>query len=247
MRRDHSGSFLASALVVIAAVTAVPSGCSSGGSTGAGRTTESPASRPTSSPTRRSTTDRPPATTATSPATTSTATTSTATTGTSQPSRPSGAEAIQFRPVLGSQPCSAVTPDPSAGAPSSETTVATNGRPEVFEATDGGLCYGLGPVAADGTELTSAMVSKGPIGWQVIVEPSIVAVAKLNFLFDRCYAGTSSCPATEGGHGLVAIVVDGKVASAPSIQATDLASKPFQISGSFTEAEARSLAKRLNT
>ena len=72
------------------------------------------------------------------------------------------------------------------------------------------------------------------------------AKAKLNQLFDACNVGAATCPAGEGGVGAVAVELDGKVLSAPAVQAKGLASSPFQISGSFTQQQAQALAARLN-
>ena len=170
-------------------------------------------------------------------------------TGTTQPSGPPDGSGLKFRPVIGSQPCSSVTPDaPTDGPQSTATTIPDPARPALVPAADGGLCYGLGPVAATGEDLAKAIASQdSQTGqWLLLVTPKDAAKAKLNQLFDACNVGAATCPAGEGGVGAVAVELDGKVLSAPAVQAKGLASSPFQISGSFTQQQAQALAARLN-
>jgi hypothetical protein len=176
------------------------------------------------------------------------------TTGSTLATGPSGPSGLHFRPVIGSQPCSSVTAGAPAGvSPGTATTlpvatVPVSGRPELVPAEDGGLCYHLGAVAATGADLARAVASADAQtgGWTVLVTAKGEGKAKLNALFDACAGGTSTCPAGEGGAGSVAVELDGKVISAPAIQAKGLASSPFQISGAFTQQRAQALAARLN-
>ena len=55
-----------------------------------------------------------------------------------------------------------------------------------------------------------------------------------------CYAGASTCPTKQLG-----MTLDGKVISAPTIQAASFSPDQIQISGSFTEKTAKELATQL--
>ncbi|MCA9999516.1 MAG: SecD/SecF family protein translocase subunit [Anaerolineales bacterium] len=67
---------------------------------------------------------------------------------------------------------------------------------------------------------------------------------KANAAFNACYAGDTTCPAqNQEGRGAIAIVLDGEVVSAPTVNGADLASGEFTISGGpFSESEAKDLA-----
>ena len=63
----------------------------------------------------------------------------------------------------------------------------------------------------------------------------------------ECFAASSTCPAgDEGGKGMVAIVLDDVVLSAPSINATGFERDQIQISGEFDETSALALAAVLD-
>lgn len=180
------------------------------------------------------------------------------TTGTTRAQPATGAPArLQFRPVIGSQPCSSVHPDSyyddeTASGDIPATTLAPNGKPQLLEDVDGKVCYGVGPVGGDGTDLDAADAAQGSTGdWQVSVHTKTSSVAKLDRLFNDCYQGTSGCPGssnTDGQFaGALAIVLDGKVISAPQVNGPDLASDTFEITANFSEAEAKALAEMLNS
>ncbi len=172
--------------------------------------------------------------------------------------------AIALAPVLSVDTCSpaggGTTPGYSSDSDRTETTVADTTVPETTvpapgeslptPSADGSLCYRLGPVAADGNDLTKAEAADQEGDWTIAVRAADGSVDKLNTLFDACYQGRPSCPATSGGaefvHGSVAIIVDGAVVSAPSVNGPNLADDVFTITGSFTEAEATRLARLLN-
>ena len=79
--------------------------------------------------------------------------------------------------------------------------------------------------------------------WQVVTAVKGKYEDKANEAFNNCFAGGPTCPAQGGSNGAIAIVLDGVVLSAPAVQAADLASgDSFQISGDFTESEAKDLA-----
>ena len=67
-----------------------------------------------------------------------------------------------------------------------------------------------------------------------------------NDLFNACYAGRPTCPVRGGTNGAIAIVRKGVMISAPQVNASDLGSSPFQISGNFTKTEATDLARSIS-
>lgn len=221
-------------LIPVVTLLVAVAGCStSGGSSGSATTTTA---RPTTSEASTTTAST---TTTEAPSTTTTTATTTTTGG---GDTPGGSVSLQFRPVIGSQLCSSV-PASGPGAPSSTLPEGRDLLPDV----EGQQCYGVGPVAGTQDDLAGATAQLGQAGdWQVQVTVKPGSANALNLLFDDCVAGAQTCPGTaSGGNGAVAIVVDGKVVSAPAVNSKGLASKPFQISGSFTEAEARDLAAKL--
>ncbi|MFM8553718.1 MAG: protein translocase subunit SecD [Acidimicrobiales bacterium] len=129
---------------------------------------------------------------------------------------------------------------------STDTTVAasTGLQPgqEVLVAAKGDAVYLVGPVAATGKvfeKQASPEISNG--GWVVTVSLRGGADGEdlWNSLARQCYAGDASCPTKQ-----IAIVLDGKVISAPVVQTPNFNGN-VQISGDFTEAEAADLAKIL--
>ena len=136
---------------------------------------------------------------------------------------------------------------PDAGAtPATDTTVpaGTGLQPgqEVLLANKGDAVYLVGPVAATGKVFekeASPEISNG--GWVVNVSlrGGSDGEDQWNALAQKCYAGDATCPTKQ-----IAIVLDGKVISAPVVQ-TPQFNGSVQISGDFTEAEAADLAKIL--
>lgn len=136
---------------------------------------------------------------------------------------------------------------PDTGAtPATDTTVpaGTGLQPgqEVLLANKGDAVYLVGPVAATGKVFekeASPEISNG--GWVVNVSlrGGSDGEDQWNALAQKCYAGDATCPTKQ-----IAIVLDGKVISAPVVQ-TPQFNGSVQISGDFTEAEAADLAKIL--
>ena len=129
---------------------------------------------------------------------------------------------------------------------STDTTVpaSTGLQPgqEVLVAAKGDAVYLVGPVAATGKvfeKQASPEISNG--GWVVTVSLRGGADGEdlWNSLARKCYAGDASCPTKQ-----IAIVLDGKVISAPVVQTPNFNGN-VQISGDFTESEAADLAKIL--
>jgi preprotein translocase subunit SecD len=106
-----------------------------------------------------------------------------------------------------------------------------------------GDVYSAGPAGASGLVFSndaSAEISNGT--WSVVVGLLKGSAGEdiWNALATRCFNKDETCPT-----GQIAIVLDGEVISAPVVQQAVFTGGTVQISGSFTEAEARDLAKIL--
>ena len=133
---------------------------------------------------------------------------------------------VSLRPVL---TCGGGAPDEAAGQSALPTL-------------DGGTCI-VGPSDATGEVFVrkSAGVDLDQQGrWVVAVDLSGSGQDQWNALATQCFNGTAVCPTTQ-----LAIVLDDVIQSAPVVQ-TPTFPGSVQISGSFTEDEARSLAEVLN-
>lgn len=101
--------------------------------------------------------------------------------------------------------------------------------------------YQLGPAALTGEALEGAVASLTPGTGQWVVLPTFKAGADGIDLFNdiaaKCYAQDPTCPT-----GMLAITLDGEVISAPTIQTPSFSRDQVQISGNFTEGEAKDLA-----
>jgi preprotein translocase subunit SecD len=158
------------------------------------------------------------------------------------------------------KPASTTLPPPAGGVGSSRTAaVTTTTIPAATEAVDpltglpegqtilpgrkDGLIYLLGPVEATGEVFSndsSAQVDAG--AWVVVAKlRSGAAGADVwNALSTKCFAGGADCPTKA-----VAIILDGEVISAPTVQTPTFDNGSVQISGSFSETEAQDLARVL--
>jgi preprotein translocase subunit SecD len=87
---------------------------------------------------------------------------------------------------------------------------------------------------------SSAQVDAG--AWVVVAKlKSGAAGADIwNALATKCYAGGADCPTKA-----IAIILDGEVISAPTVQAPTFDNGTVQISGSFSETQAKDLARVL--
>jgi preprotein translocase subunit SecD len=106
-----------------------------------------------------------------------------------------------------------------------------------------GDVYSAGPAGASGLVFSndaSAEISNGT--WSVVVGLLQGSAGEdiWNALSTRCFNKDETCPT-----GQIAIALDGEVISAPVVQQAVFTGGTVQISGSFTEAEARDLAKIL--
>jgi preprotein translocase subunit SecD len=138
----------------------------------------------------------------------------------------------------------------SVNASTASTTTVPGETPPagaVLKSADGTALYTLGPVGLNGDALSRANAVLNGAEWQVTVAVKGSEKGVANELFNSCYNATPECPPigtddTGAQRGAVAIVLDGTVLSAPTVNGPDLAADDFTISGSFDENEAKELA-----
>lgn len=98
--------------------------------------------------------------------------------------------------------------------------------------------YRLGPAEATGEILSGASAQLQGVGqWAVGVEVRGDRIDDFNAIAAQCFNGQPTCPTRQ-----LAIVLDGQVVSAPSINAASFAADAISISGDFSESEAKDLA-----
>lgn len=170
--------------------------------------------------------------------------------------------------VPGSEtPTETTLADPAGGAGSSKVVAATGdtvpdfaettvdelpvptvdedsaGGQEVLPGAKDGLIYVVGPVSATG-QVFSNDATADIINGQWVVLANLRGGAGgedlWNLIASQCYSASATCPT-----GQLAIVLDGEVISAPVVEEPSFSGGDVQISGSFSEREARDLAKIL--
>lgn len=99
--------------------------------------------------------------------------------------------------------------------------------------------YQLGPAGATGKIVSTASAQLSQAGeWSVALEiRGGDGIAAFNTMASECFSRQPTCPS-----GQLAIVLDSVVVSAPTIQQASFERDQIQISGSFTESEAKDLA-----
>lgn len=112
---------------------------------------------------------------------------------------------------------------------------------ETTPASDSSACYELGEQLVGPSGIISASAASQPAqtAWTVALTLSADALRTFNDGAAQCFQRATGCPS-----GQMAIVIDGVVLSAPVLQAPRFEGNAFQVSGDFTEAEARNLASR---
>ena len=146
---------------------------------------------------------------------------------------------VLLRPVLQSGSLSSTT---TSTAPENAPDL-TDPNATVLLTDDMGISYQVGPAAATGDVFendAAADISSGQ--WAVVVSlrGGVEGEDVWNALTTKCFNREATCPT-----GQVAIVLDGNVISAPVVQEPVFTGGTVQISGDFTEEEARDLAKIL--
>ena len=110
--------------------------------------------------------------------------------------------------------------------------------------------YELGPAFLTGSAVNDAQAVFGNSGWEVQLKMKggTNGIDTWNKMTQQCFQGTATCPPIGSrGKGLVAIVLDSVVQSAPEIQPDQSSFTPFaadqiSISGKFSQKEAGDLA-----
>lgn len=148
-------------------------------------------------------------------------------------------------------PSDGSTPDSGTGVPI-ETIVAetvpvdptSTPAQEILEYPAAGQICIVGPAGGSGEvfERGSATVGIDQTNGQWVVDVNLrtEGEAQWNLLANQCYNQTSTCPSRQ-----LAIVLDDEIQSAPLVNAPSF-QDTVQISGAFSEDEARSLARTLN-
>lgn len=142
-------------------------------------------------------------------------------------------------------PTTSIAPTTTVAAGSTDTIPSDPSDPTAtLLLTDGkGNGYYVGPAAASGKVFANdakAEIQNG--SWVVVVGLRDGADGDdlWNALTTKCYNRDATCPTAQ-----VAIVLDGTVISAPVVREAVFTGGSVQISGDFTESEARDLAKIL--
>ena len=138
------------------------------------------------------------------------------------------------------------TTAPAATAPATNISVSKDTTDPNVNAVllgQNGEAFLVGPAGATGKVFTNnaqAVINNG--NWTVTVElrKGAAGADLWNALTTKCFNRDATCPTAR-----VAIALDGKVISAPTVQEAVFTGGNVQISGSFTQSEARDLAKIL--
>ncbi len=135
-----------------------------------------------------------------------------------------------------------ITPDSELRKPSSRSQQVV--LPQYDSKTKKMIAlYELGPTFVTGSGLSTASSDLNQQGqWEV--RPVFKSGAKGIDLFNKgaaeCYSGTSTCPTKQ-----MAIVLDNRVLTAPTIDNPSFAADQITISGSFTQSEVHDIATAL--
>ena len=151
---------------------------------------------------------------------------------------------LRFRPVLeviplearpDAPPTTLPAPTPQAeDVPESEVILRGTLADDKTE-----VLYRLGPAGSLGRDIAGAQAVFEPTSaeWAVLLEFTDEGIARFNQIADACFNGQPTC-----AQGSVAIVLDGKVVSAPSVQNPEYQRDEVNITGDFDEAAAKDLA-----
>ncbi len=104
--------------------------------------------------------------------------------------------------------------------------------------------YQLGPVVVSGTSVESASAGLNSKGqWEIrpIFKDGADGIDKFNEAAAQCNPPSSTCPT-----GQIAVVLDNKVLTAPTIQVASFKRDEITISGNYKQSEAKDIATALN-
>jgi len=110
-----------------------------------------------------------------------------------------------------------------------------------------GSVYKLGPTLLTGRTVEDAQAGLQNGNWTVnpVFRGGEDGIDQFNAAAAKCNAGDPTCPGSSGQPGRLAIVLDSEVLSAPTINQANFSRDQIEISGSFTEDEAKALAVSL--
>jgi preprotein translocase subunit SecD len=141
--------------------------------------------------------------------------------------------------VAGGAPTTTVAGDTSGTIPDVPPTESG-----LVLARGGGICM-VGPAGGTGTvfqdDATARILSGSGWGVTVSLRGGSGGEDLWNIMASECFNATATCPTRQ-----LAIELDGEVISAPTVQ-TPTFSGSVQITGAFSESEARNLARVLNS
>jgi len=111
-----------------------------------------------------------------------------------------------------------------------------------------GNAYQLGPTLLTGKAVEDAAANLGQSGkWTV--NPKFKdgkdGIDLFNAAATKCFNGDPICPAQQGGKGQLAIVLDSRILTAPSINNATFSRDSIEISGAFTKDSAQAVAVAL--
>jgi preprotein translocase subunit SecD len=125
--------------------------------------------------------------------------------------------------------------------------------PVTLADADGNL-YSLGPTYSSGDLWLEGEAVEGATAGlnqsgQWVVTPTFAegeaGIDLFNQVAAACFNGDPICPATQGQRGQLAIVLDGEVLTAPSINEAAFARDQIEVSGSFDQESAQAVATSL--
>jgi preprotein translocase subunit SecD len=156
----------------------------------------------------------------------------------------------------GTEAVTTLTAAPTSTVPSGAPTTTAAGNtlntlPDVapdatgYVSARGGSICKVGPSGGTGEvfvdDATARIISGSGWGVTVSLRGGSNGEGVWNILASECFNATATCPTRQ-----LAIVLDGEVISAPTVQQPSFTGS-VEITGSFSEAEARNLARVLNS
>lgn len=154
---------------------------------------------------------------------------------------------VYLRPVLVcAPPTPTTTPDTVVDTTNATGSVGADPSPhEILPTRDGGRCQ-VGPAAGTGdvfvaNSAVASTMNNG--GWGVTVDLKSGASGEgvWNAIASECFNKAPTCPSQQ-----LAIELNGVIQTAPTIFTTKF-SGPVQLTGNFTERQARAIANTLNS
>ena len=149
---------------------------------------------------------------------------------------------LHFQPVLTTEP---VVPS-SSPATTDAPDVSRSGQLVEVDA-DGQVVarYTVGPGTVDGTALEGAVANLDQRGkWEIrpVFKAGADGIDRFNAVAGLCFSKSTECPT-----GQLAVVLDTRVLTAPSINARSFERDQISISGNYDESQAKTVAAVLNS